>query len=64
MKLKGCHFNTNEVTEAESQEVLNSLTEREFQDAFKNGRSSANGAYAWNEITLRVMVARRPKVRF
>jgi hypothetical protein len=35
MKLKGCHFDTIEVIEAESQAVLNSLTEHDFQDAFK-----------------------------
>jgi hypothetical protein len=36
IKLKGCHFDTNEVTEAESQVVLNTLTEHNFHDAFKN----------------------------
>jgi hypothetical protein len=35
IKLKGCHFDTNEVIEAESQAVLNTLTEQDFQDAFK-----------------------------
>jgi hypothetical protein len=34
-ELKGCHFDTIEVMEAESQVVLNTLTEHEFQDAFK-----------------------------
>jgi hypothetical protein len=33
------------VIEAESQAVLNSLTEHHFQVAFKNGRSAGNGAY-------------------
>jgi hypothetical protein len=32
--LKGSHFDTTEVMEAESQAVLNSLTEHNFQDAF------------------------------
>jgi hypothetical protein len=46
IKLKGRHFDTIEVIEAESQAVLNILTERNFQDAFKkNGRSAGNGAY-------------------
>jgi hypothetical protein len=31
IKLKGCHFDTIEVIEAESQAVLNTLTERYFQ---------------------------------
>jgi hypothetical protein len=35
IKLKGHHFNTTEVIEAESQAVLNTLTEHDFQDAFK-----------------------------
>jgi hypothetical protein len=34
-KLKGRHFDTTEVMEAEPQAVLNSLTEQNFQDAFK-----------------------------
>jgi hypothetical protein len=35
MKLKGRRFDTTEVMEAESQAVLNTLTEYDFQDAFK-----------------------------
>jgi hypothetical protein len=35
IKLKGRHFETTEVIEAESQVVLNTLTEHDFQDAFK-----------------------------
>jgi hypothetical protein len=38
IKLKSLHFDTMEVIEAESQAVLNTLTENDFQDAFKNGR--------------------------
>jgi hypothetical protein len=33
--LKGPHFDTVEVIEAESQAVLNTLTEHDFQDTFK-----------------------------
>jgi hypothetical protein len=36
MKLKGHYFDTIEVIEAELQAVLNTLTEHDFQDAFKN----------------------------
>jgi hypothetical protein len=50
--------------EAESQAVLNTLTEHDFQDAFQNGRSAGNGAYALKGTTSRVMVASRPKVSF
>jgi 23S rRNA maturation mini-RNase III len=35
IKLNGRHFDTTEVVEAESQAVLNSLTDHYFQDAFK-----------------------------
>jgi hypothetical protein len=35
IKLKGCHFDTVEVNEAESQVVPNTLTEHYFQDASK-----------------------------
>jgi hypothetical protein len=64
LKLRGRHFDTTEVMEAESQAVLNTLTEHEFQDAFKNGRSAGNGTYGRKGTTSRVMVASRPKVSF
>jgi hypothetical protein len=64
IKLKGRHFDTAEVMEAESQAVLNTLTELDFQDAFKNDRSAGNGAYAWKRTTSRVMVASRHKFSF
>jgi histone-lysine N-methyltransferase SETMAR len=35
IKLKGCRFDAIEVIQAESQAVLNTLTEHGFQDAFK-----------------------------
>jgi hypothetical protein len=34
MKLKGCHFDTIQVKEAELQAVLYTLAEHDFQDAF------------------------------
>jgi hypothetical protein len=34
-KMKGSHFDITEVVETESQAVLNSLMEHDFQDAFK-----------------------------
>jgi hypothetical protein len=34
-KLKGHHFDTTEVIEAESKALLNSLTEHDFPEAFK-----------------------------
>jgi hypothetical protein len=35
MKMNGRHFDTTEAIEAESQEVLNTLKEHDFQDVFK-----------------------------
>jgi hypothetical protein len=35
IKPKGRHFDTTEVIEVESQVVLNTITEHNFQDAFK-----------------------------
>jgi hypothetical protein len=64
IKLKGRHFKTIEVIMAESQVVLNTLTEHDFQNAFKNGRSAGNDAYARKGTTSRVMVAIRAKVSF
>jgi hypothetical protein len=43
--LKDLHFDTDEAIEAETQAVLNTLTNHDFQDA--NGRSCGNNAYAW-----------------
>jgi hypothetical protein len=63
-KLKGQHFDTIDVIKAESQAVLNTLTEHDFQDTFKNGRSAGNDPYARKGTTTGVMVASRPKVIF
>jgi hypothetical protein len=35
IKLKGLHFDTIEVIKAELQPMLNTLTEHDFQDAFR-----------------------------
>jgi hypothetical protein len=64
IKLKGRHIDKIEVIGADSQAVLNTLTEHDFQDAFENGRSVGNGAYSRKGTASRVMVAGRPKVRF
>jgi hypothetical protein len=52
------------VIEAESQAVLNILTEHGFQDAFKKDRNAGNGAYIWKATVLRVTVVSRPEVSF
>jgi hypothetical protein len=43
VRLKCRHFDTIEVIEARSQTGLNTLTEHDFQDAFKNDRSTGKG---------------------
>jgi hypothetical protein len=63
-KLKIRHFKTTELIKVESQAVLNTLTEHDFQEAFKNARIAGSGPYARKEITSRVMMACRPKVIF
>jgi hypothetical protein len=65
IKLKVYNFDTSGVIDAESQVVLNTLTEHNFQDTLKkNGRSAENGAYARKGTTSRLMVASMPKVSF
>jgi hypothetical protein len=64
IKLKGLHFDTIEVIEAKLQVVLSTLTEHNFQDAFKKGRSCRNGACTQKGTTSRMMVASGPKVSF
>jgi hypothetical protein len=46
IKLKGRHFDTTKVIEEQSQAVLNTFTEQDFQGAFKtNGICAGNGTY-------------------
>jgi hypothetical protein len=61
IKLKGRHFYTIEVIEAESRVI-----EHDFQDSchLKNDRIAGNGAYAQKGCTSRVMVASTLKVSF
>jgi hypothetical protein len=60
--MNGRHFVRSEVIEAESQALLNTLREHDFQDAFKNGRIAGNCAYALKGTTSKVMVASMPTV--
>jgi hypothetical protein len=64
IKIKGHHFDTIEVTEAESLLALNTFTERDFYYAFKNGRRTGNGANERKETISRMMVGSRPKINF
>jgi hypothetical protein len=38
LKLKGCRFDTTEEIQAESQRVLDNVTEKDFQEAFQKWR--------------------------
>jgi hypothetical protein len=60
IKLKGLHFDTIELIEAESQAVLNTFTEHDSQDVFKNGRNTGNGASARKGTISRMILASRP----
>jgi hypothetical protein len=64
IKLEDRHFDIIEVNDSESQAMLNTLTEHDFQDAFKNGKSAGSGAYSWNGTASMVMAVGRPKVSF
>jgi hypothetical protein len=64
IKLKDRHFDTDEVIEAESQAVLNTLTGHNFQDEFKNGRSDGNGVYTRKGTASRITVASRSEISF
>jgi hypothetical protein len=59
-ELKSRHFDTNEVMKAESQAVLNTLTEHDFQYAFKKWQKR----WRLKGTTSKVIVASRLKVSF
>jgi hypothetical protein len=56
IKLKGCHFDRTEVIEEGLQAVLNTLTKHNLQGAFKNDRSTWNGAYERKGTTIYVQL--------
>jgi hypothetical protein len=61
IKIKGCHFDTIGVIEAESQAVLNTLTEHDFQDAFVKWEKRWERCIRAEVTTSRVMVTSRLK---
>jgi hypothetical protein len=63
-KLKGRHFDTIEVIEAESQAMLNTLTEHGFLDAFKYWQKRWKRCTLAERTSSRMMMASRPKVSF
>jgi hypothetical protein len=62
-QLKGRRFVTIEF-QAESQRVLNTVTDKDFQEALKNGGDVRTGVYMREETTSRVMAADRPFGKF
>jgi hypothetical protein len=60
-EVKSRHFDTTEVMEAESQAVLNSLTEHDFQDAFKKMAEALGTAHSPESGAV---VVSKPKVNF
>jgi hypothetical protein len=63
-KLKGRHSGTIEVMEADSQAVLNTLTEHDFLNAFKKWQKRWERCIRAEVTTSKVMVASRFKVNF
>jgi hypothetical protein len=63
-KLKGRHFETNEMIEAVSQAVLITLTEHDFQDAFKKLQKPWEWCIRAEGATLGVMVDTMRKASF
>jgi hypothetical protein len=45
LKLKGCRFDTIDKIQVESLVVLDTLTEKDFQEAFQKWRRHAGGNY-------------------
>jgi hypothetical protein len=59
LKLKGRRFDTNEEIQAESQRVLDTLREKDFQETFKNGGDGGTGVYMGEGTTWRVIATNR-----
>jgi hypothetical protein len=62
LKLKGRRFDTTEEIQDESQRLLDTVTEKDFQEAFQKWRRT--GVYMREGNTSRVMVADRPYGQF
>jgi hypothetical protein len=60
LKMKGRRFDTIEEIQAESQRVLDTLTENNFQERSKNGGDCVTGAHMREGTTSRVMAVNRP----
>jgi hypothetical protein len=59
LKLKGHRFDTTQEIQAESQRVLDTLTEKDFQEAFQKWRRRWDQFYSREETTSRVIAANK-----
>jgi len=64
LKLKGRRFDTIEEIQAESQRVLDTLTEKTSRKRSKNGGDGGTGVYMREGTTSRVTAADRPYGEF
>jgi len=64
LKLKGRWFNTIEEIQVKSQRVLDTLTEKDFQEAFQKWRRQSDQCLHAGGYNLRVTAANRPYGEF
>jgi hypothetical protein len=64
LNLKTRRFDTTEEIHAESQRVLDTMIEENFQEAFQNERDGGTGVYMLEGTTSRVTAADRPYGEF
>ena len=64
MKLKGRRFDTITEIQAETQKVLDTLIEKDFQKRSKNEGDGGTGVYIREGTTSRVTAADRPYGKF
>jgi hypothetical protein len=60
LKLNGHRFDTIEEIQAESQRVLDTLTEKDFLNHSKNGEDGGTGVYMREGTTSSLVTAERP----
>jgi hypothetical protein len=64
IKLKGRRFDNTEEIQAESQRVLDTLTEKDFQEAFQKGGVGGTDTYMLEGTTSRVFPSDKPYGEF
>ena len=64
LKLKGRRFDTITEIQAETQKVLNTLTEKDLRKRSKNGGDGGTGVYIREGTTSKVTAADRPYGKF